>query len=120
MGLAKVQQQMVKQFPAYKKKSQNQTMYDRALNKFSLDNTRMQMKDADIKRKNNLKFIHFHIEAFDEQIAVNMFTPEMKHYMMNPRMLRGESEYRRSKKQDPRHNEQRAKQSFKNIFKQIS
>lgn len=91
-------------------------MYDRALHQFSNDNSRKLLKDVDVKSKNNLNFFHFHIEAFDDQIAINTFSPETRHYNMNPRMLRASTEARTNKDENKRPAVNIAKKTFTTLF----
>lgn len=39
-------------------------------------NKKRQLEDEEVNRKNILNLVHFHIEAFDDQIALNKISPQ--------------------------------------------
>jgi hypothetical protein len=118
MGQSKMKRVMEKQFPGYKRKSQNEVMYERAINRFTKENHSRQLNDTDIRAKMDLKLFHFHIEAFDDQIAINKFNPDMQVFTLNPKMVRATSQFAPGGHQ--RNATAAAKQSFGHLTKKQS
>ena len=64
----------MKQFPRKMNSSQH-SLYERAIKKYEVDQSKTNIAIDEVERKSDLKLIHFHIEAFDNQIAMNKMDP---------------------------------------------
>ena len=74
-GFTKAQQRIIKQFPTFES-NQFDVMYDRAMKQLRYTNRQQQIDDAEVQKKNNLNLFHFHIEAFNDHIAINRISPQ--------------------------------------------
>ena len=52
-------------------------MLKRAYQQFLLANKKQNIEQDEVEKKNRLKFIHFHIEAFDSNIAMNKINDKL-------------------------------------------
>ena len=74
-GVSKAQKKMNRQFPNYET-NQFDVMYERAMRQLKQANKKRSLEDDEVNRKNILNLVHFHIEAFDDQIALNKISPQ--------------------------------------------
>lgn len=58
------------------------------MDNFTKSNHQRNLSNADVLSKNAIEFFHFHIEAFDDKIAINKFKDKSTFNQLNPRMVR--------------------------------
>lgn len=75
-GLSKYKEMIQKQFPQ-DTEAQRDLMLQRAYQQFQLSNKKQNIEQDEVEKKNRLKFIHFHIEAFDSNIAMNKINDKL-------------------------------------------
>lgn len=70
-NVSKFERFLRKQFPSKFESSQEEKMYNRAIGQLSMENRRRSIVNEDIQSRNGMKLIHFHIDAFDDEISLN-------------------------------------------------
>lgn len=88
LNVSSIKHKQIKYFPNANAQCQKRILYRRAMDNFSKANHQRNLSNADVLSKNAIEFFHFHIEAFDDKIAINKFKDKATFKEMNPRMVR--------------------------------
>lgn len=86
---------MQRQFPT-DQISKEQRLFNRAKKHFEDSQSKTDIALEEVEKKSNLNLIHFHIETFDNQIAMNKIDPkseDIDDIQCNIKMLENISEY---------------------------